>query len=113
MTLTLPSATARLYRELNDAELSADKSIADVATLVNSAARARMDVKGIGRAVGHKALLRLHKTLGSAIALRGELLRAHNELIEVGTEVGVVDHGDCPDKQMGNLADASSIKQTA
>ena len=100
MSLTIPAATARLGRELGQAETAIEQALVATAALMHSAALARADNPQVEAACGHVALLRMHKTFGGLLAARGDMLRAHQSLRDDAKVYAGVDEPTCPDEQI-------------
>ena len=96
MPMTVPVATARLSRQMPEAEAAIEEALVAVASLQLTAATARRDT-GVRRAESHAALLRLSKLNQALIEASGEARRVHRELRKLGDEVrdGVAE--ECPD----------------
>lgn len=97
MTMTISSATARLGREMGVAHVKVDEALVATAALLHSAAIARVDITEVDPALGHAALLRVHKSLGDLIGVRADLIRAHGALKSDLRTVAGPEHPDCPD----------------
>ena len=110
MAMTIPAATARLQRELIEAEATVDTSISSIAALLNSATTARAEINDVAPAETQAALLRLHKSLGTALTLRSDMMRTHGALLDVARETGIGVHPDCPDGNLKAFASDDAIK---
>lgn len=96
MSITLNAATARISRELPEAELSLDSALLASTRLMESMLLARQ-VEGLQIFTGQHALMRLAKTQRSLIESQNDMIRVHRELLRVGQDVKAVgDSGDCP-----------------
>ena len=103
MPMTIPVATARLSRELPDAEAAIENALVASASLLLTAATARRDT-GVRNAQGHAALLRLSKLNQTLIEASSEARRAHGELRKLNEDIrDGVDEDTCP-KVMEPLA---------
>lgn len=100
MPLTTHTATARLSREIPDAEAAADQAAERIAAVIVTSMAARRDT-GVRNVKGHSAILRLHRALGGMIDAQGELLRAHGKMLEIGVETGTMEEPTCPDRPLG------------
>ena len=97
MPMTVPVATARLSRQMPDAEAAIEDALVASASLLLTAATARRDT-GVRRAESHAALLRLSKLNQTLIEASGEARRVHRELRKLGDEVrDGVEEDTCPD----------------
>lgn len=96
MSLSIPVATVRIARELNQAETAIDQALVATAALMHSSMIARTDIIELDPACGHTALMRMHKTFGGLLAARADMLRAHNSLKHDAREyAGPIE--ECPD----------------
>lgn len=100
MSLSIPVATVRIARELNQAEAAIDQALAATAALMHSSMVARVDNPAIDAACGHTALMRMHKTFGGLLAARSDILRAHGSLKSDAREYAGADEPTCPDKEV-------------
>jgi len=103
MSMTVPAATARLSREIPQAEAAIEDALVASASLLLTAATARRDT-GVRRAESHAALLRLSKLNQTLIEASGEAHRAHRELRKLSEEVrdGVAED-ECPPPPSGEV----------
>jgi hypothetical protein len=97
MTMTLPIATARLGRELKVAHESIDQAMVATAALLHSTAIARVDIHDADPALGHAAMLRMHKSLGELLGVRADMLRAHEALKSDLRVIAGPEEPTCPD----------------
>lgn len=98
MTMTLPAAAARLGREIATAHNHVDQALVSVAALFHSAVVARTDITNIDPAMGHGALLRMHKSAGDLLAVRADILRVHGALKDDLRTVAGAEEPTCPDQ---------------
>ena len=110
MPMTVPVATARLSRQMPDAEAAIENALVASAELLLTAATARRDT-GVRRAESHAALIRLSKLNQTLIEASGEARRVHRELRKLGEEVTAGPaHDECPESEVltptGSLAAA-------
>lgn len=99
MSMTIASATARIGRQLPEAEVSLDNALLASTRLMESMLLAR-NVDGIASFAGQMALMRLAKSQRSLIESQNDMIRVHHELLGVGREVKAIsdEAGNCPDR---------------
>lgn len=97
MTLSIPVATVRIARELNQAESAIDQALAATSALMHSSMIARVDNPEIDAACGHTSLMRMHKTFGGLLTARADMLRAHVSLKSDAREYAGAGEMECPD----------------
>ena len=107
MTMTLPAATARLGRELDDAHTKIDDALVSVAVLFASATQARADLD-VDPSIGHRALLRMHKSAGNLLTLRADMIRAHSALKDDLRVVSGAEEPTCPDQFVNPFTTATA-----
>lgn len=97
MSMTIAAATARISRQLPDAELSLDSALLASARLMESMLLARQ-ADGMEIYVGQTALMRLAKAQRTLIESQNDMIRIHAELRGIGREIKAVgdDDGNCP-----------------
>jgi hypothetical protein len=96
MPLEMNAATARLVREMGVSEhMIADALVATTA-LLHSAALASRDVPDAPALKSQSAFLHLDKMVASLIDARGEAMRVHAQLLEIGREMGATETPYCP-----------------
>lgn len=112
MSITIASATARIVRQLPEAEISLDAALLASARLMESMLLARQ-AEGMQTFTAQTALMRLAKTQRSLIETQNDMIRVHQELLEVGREIRMMpDEGDsCP--PTGTLADTQPVRRVA
>ena len=93
MTMTTSVATARLARELTDAETALNEALIRQSQLFTSMIVARRDVE-VDQFTGQDVLMRLNKAQQELLSSGGGLARVHG-LLDIGREVGVLSE-DCP-----------------
>jgi hypothetical protein len=96
MSLEINAATARLVREMNTAEETIADALVATAGLLHTAATASREVPEAPVLQAQAALLRLNKMVGSLIEARGEALRVHGQLLDIGREMGATETPYCP-----------------
>jgi hypothetical protein len=95
MSMNVAVATARLSREMPEAEAAIEEALVASASLLLTAATARRDT-GVRAAETHAALLRLNKLNMTLIEASGEARRAHRELRKLAEQPLAIDGTDCP-----------------
>lgn len=97
MTMNLASATARISRQLPEAEQTLDTALLAATRLMESMLLARQ-VDGIEVYTGQEALLRLARSQRNLMSSQNDMLRVHRELLEIGreTKAGLDENGSCP-----------------
>lgn len=112
MSMTLNAATARISRQLPEAELSLDTALLASTRLMESMLLARQ-VEGLQVFTGQNALMRLAKTQRSLIESQNDMIRVHRELLDTGREVKAIgdDAGNCPNR--AGLVEAEPARRQA
>lgn len=102
MSITIAAATARIARQLPEAELSLDSALLASARLMESMLLARQ-ADGMQVFTGQTALMRLAKAQRTLIESQNDMIRIHEELRGIGQEVKAItdDEGSCP-KESGS-----------
>ncbi len=95
MTMTLSSATARLAREVPQAEHGLDQAIILMSSLLTSMVTAR-NIPGVAAGTGEMAIQHVGKAIESLVSASGEMAKAHGRLRKVYQETSIGDVGDCP-----------------
>ena len=90
MALTLAPATARIARQLRDAEQATDQAILKSAELMASLVRARTE-SGVVVHTGQRALIRLVRAQQSLVEGSSDIFRVHDEMAGIGRELGLFD----------------------
>lgn len=111
MSMTIAAATARISRQLPEAELTLDSALLASARLMESMLLARQ-AEGVSGCVGQTALMRLAKAQRTMIESQNDMLRIHEELLGIGREVKAIGDDDetCPPS---GLTDAEPLRRTA
>lgn len=86
MPLTIPTAAARLRREVAEAEAALDHAYARVAAVTQTIVAARGDCDVPAHA-GQSALVRLQGVLGKLTGAQHDMFRSHDTLTRIGREV--------------------------
>lgn len=111
MSMTIAAATARIARQLPEAELSLDSALLASARLMESMLLARQ-ADGVETFTGQTALMRLAKAQRTLIESQNDMIRVHQELRGVGLEVKAItdDKDSCPPSGM---LDAEPLRRIA
>lgn len=97
MSITIASATARIGRQLPEAEISLDAALLASTRLMESMLLAR-GAEDVASFTGQNALMRLAKSQRLLIESQNDMMRVHHELRGIGREVKAIsdDSGTCP-----------------
>ncbi|MBR2172071.1 MAG: hypothetical protein IJ919_07310 [Sphingopyxis sp.] len=95
MSQNIAAMAARLHRDVPNAEGSIDDALIAVASLTTSVVMARR-VIGASAKTGQGTIIRLVEAQMSLVKVSGSILRAHNELAEIGKETAGYDLRECP-----------------
>jgi hypothetical protein len=109
MSLDLNAATARLAREMGNSETAIADALVAATALLHSAALSGRAFEDAPVLRSQTALLHLNKMVCSLVEARGEAIRVHGQLIEIGKEMGATEVPWCPDKK----ASAADDRQAA
>lgn len=96
MSLTIDAATARIVRELHASEATINDALVAASALMHSAALADSKFADVPALKSQSALVHLNKMLTGLIEARGEALRAHSQLRDIGREMGATESPYCP-----------------
>jgi hypothetical protein len=96
MSMTPPAMTARLEREVPDAEFRIDDALIAVSALMTSIVTARRDIRNVPPGKGQATIQRLAKAQLALIGASGDVLRVHGDLVEIGKETAGYDLHECP-----------------
>ena len=98
MAYTNQIAVMRIQRDLITAEDTIDQAMAAVASLSATLLEARVGTS-TPSSLGHEVLMRLTKAQSSLVNTRGDMLRVHGELLDIGKVTMMPDiHENCPPK---------------
>ncbi len=86
MSMTIAAATARIARQLPEAELSLDSALLASARLMESMLLARQ-ADGVETFTGQTALMRLAKAQRTLIEIQNDMIRVDHELRGIGRDV--------------------------
>lgn len=98
MSLNLYTATARITREMAEAETAIAEALVATTALLHSAALAQRDVAGAPVAHAQGALAQLAKMTTGLLEIVGNARRAHGHLVKVGVETGAMEEPTCPEE---------------
>lgn len=93
MSLDRTAATARIARQLKDAEKKSDEAILALSELMATMLRARASTD-VAPHTGQSAILRLVEAQRSFIDGGSGLFRVHDAMSSIGRELGVLDEID-------------------
>lgn len=97
MPISISALTARLEREVPDAEFRIDDAIVAVSTLMTSVATARRDIRGAPAVDSQVTIHRLANMQLALVRVSGDALRVHGDLVRIGKETAGYDLHDCPE----------------
>lgn len=98
MSLTKNAATARLMREMGASEATIADALVAATSLMHTAALAQRDVADAPALKAQSALLHLTKLLTGLVEARGEAMRVHGQLLDIGREMGATEVPFCPSR---------------
>lgn len=98
MSLTLNAATARLIREMGESEAAIADALAAATSLMHSAALANREFADAPMLKVQSALSHLNKMVSGLVEARGEAMRVHGQLLDIGREMGATESPYCPPK---------------
>lgn len=90
MSLDLNTATARIARQLRDAEQATDQAIIKSAELMATLVKARAD-SGVVVHTGQRALIRLVRAQQALVDGSSGIFRVHDEMAGIGKTLGIFD----------------------
>ncbi len=96
MSSIIPTMTARLEREVPDAEFRIDEALVAISSLMTSIVTARRDIKGVPPVKGQATIQRLAKAQLALVDVSGDILRVHGDLVQIGKETAGYDLHECP-----------------
>lgn len=96
MPLEINAATSRLIREMAASEDTIANALVATSALLHTAAIATREVPGAPALEAQAALLHLNKTISALIDARGEAMRVHQKLLDIGREMGATETPYCP-----------------
>lgn len=98
MSLSINAASARIVRELHASEESISQALVAASALLHSAALADHDISDVPGVKVQSVLLHLNKMINGLIDARGQAMRIHGELLDIGREMGATETPYCPPK---------------
>lgn len=96
MSFTTDAAAARFAREINASENTIADALVAAASLLHTAALASRDISDVPALKGQATFLHLNKMVAGLIEARGEALRVHSQLLEIGQAMGATESPYCP-----------------
>ncbi len=90
MTIPLNAAAPRIANQLRSTEAHADAALATVSELLATIIQARANPE-ISVHAGQKAIIRLTKAQQALVEATTEVFRAHDEISQIGREMGLFD----------------------
>jgi hypothetical protein len=95
MSNQIQASAADISNAIPQAETAIDEAMVSVAHLMASLVQARID-NNVPAATGQASLMRLAKTQMSLIGVSGDVLRVHNEMLDIGKVYSLADiHPKC------------------
>lgn len=96
MSLTPDAATARITRQLQASEATIREALVAASALLHSAALADSNIPNAPALKSQMAFLHLNRMMSGLIEARGEALRVHGHLLDIGREMGATETPYCP-----------------
>jgi hypothetical protein len=110
MSITISAATARIARQLPEAELSLDSALLASARLMESMLLARQ-ADGVATFTGQTALMRLAKTQRTLLESQNDMIRVHQELLGIGRDINAIaDEPEACPNQAQLVEDATMLR---
>lgn len=110
MSIPLPAATARIARQLRDAETKTDAALLATTELMATLIQARSN-PAVAVHTGQRALYRLVHAQRSIIEGSSDIFRVHDELSTIGREMCLLDEsGSTPPS---GLLEPDTLEQVA
>lgn len=103
--LNIHNATARIARQVTDSEATLDEALVQISALLHSAAIAQKEFTNAPTLRVQSTLLHLGKTMTCLVEARGEMVRAHSQLLDIAREMGATERPYCPDHRGQREAD--------
>ena len=98
MSLDLHTATARIAREMTEAETAIADALVATTALLHTAALAQRDVGGAPVAHTKATLARLNAMTTGLLTVQSDAVRAHGHLLKIGAATAAGEEPTCPDK---------------
>ena len=95
--LNVHSATARIARQTISSETALDDALVEVSALLQTAASVQKEFPDAPALRVQSTLVHLGKTLNGLLEARGEIMRAHGQLLDIAREMGATERPKCPD----------------
>ena len=95
MTMTRQIASARLARQVPEAEQAIDQALQATTAVLQTMLSARIEAD-VPPHTGQLALSKLMQSQQALIAASNDFMRVHRELAAIGQELMAADYGDCP-----------------
>lgn len=96
MSFTTDAATARFAREMVASETTIAEALVAAASLLHTAALASREFSDLPALKGQATFLHLNKMVTGLIDARGEALRVHSQLLDIGQAMGATESPYCP-----------------
>jgi hypothetical protein len=97
MSLTMNAATARLAREMGASEAAIADALVAATSLMHSAALVSSEIPNAPVTKTQSTLAHLTKMVAGLVEARGEAMRVHGQLRDIGREMGATEVWYCPD----------------
>lgn len=108
MQMTTSVATARIARDLKNAEAKADEALLAASALMKTLVEART-ATGVVPHTGQEALIRLARAQVSLIEGSTDIFRVHDHMSRIGREMGIMDEeGSTP--ALGSIGTIDDVK---
>lgn len=113
MAMNTQIAASRIVRDLVNSEIEIDRALVSSASLLATMVQARVDTDA-PLATGQTAIMRLVRSLSSLSDARGDMIRVHADLLQVGQERGAfsLDPNGCPNGS-NDIEDQAGLKLVA
>lgn len=103
MSFDMNAATARLAREMGQSESMIAEALVAATSLLHTAALASREFSDAPALRTQAAFLHLNKMVTGLVEARGEAMRVHGQLFDIGREMGATEIPWCPEeKAIGN-----------
>jgi len=96
MSESINIMAARLQHQLPAAETRIDDAMIAVASLTASVVTARRDTTGVAPIRGLATIRRLVRMQTALVAVSGDVLRVHGDLVDIARETAGLDMHTCP-----------------
>jgi hypothetical protein len=101
MSFNASAATARIRRQLKEAEARADEALLSKLDLMASMVRARQSVAVDDGTIGQSAIVRMSRSVQAQIEATNDLFRAHEELRRACHDAGFIPDEKKPRQDLG------------